>query len=184
VEPAPALNLPRLTARVVPGESSDEEVEVLEGREASRANVLARATAANEIELHTHGLVDLDISDAAFLVFSGSEVEDSVLLASDLRPGTLRGRPGVVLGACTAARHATYGALARSLPLAFMNAGASWVMASPRPIEDAEAPLFFAGIWRHIRGGAPPAVALRDEKGSHRWDAEQSQWTRDVVTLY
>ena len=32
--------------------------------------------------------------------------------------------------------------MAVSLPLAFMKAGARWVVASPAPIEDAEAPLF------------------------------------------
>jgi CHAT domain-containing protein len=136
---------------------------------------------ANQVELHTHGIVDPEISDMAALVLSGKKVEDSLLLASDVANLALRGRPGVVLGACAAAQRATYGALPRSLPMAFLRAGASWVIASPQPVEDFEAPAFFEGIWRRIRAGAAPAIALRDERSDARWSQARSSWTRDVV---
>jgi hypothetical protein len=184
VEPPAELNLPRLSARLTASGRSDEEVEILEGQAASPRNVLEKAAQANEIELHTHGIVDPEVSDVASLVLSGVDRQQALLLTSDLTPGSLRGHPGVMLGACTASLPATYGAMTRSLPLAFMQAGAAWVMASPSPIEDAEAPLFFENVWQRVRAGAAPVTALRDERRHPRWGKPQSAWTRDVVAVY
>jgi CHAT domain-containing protein len=184
VAPPAELNLPRLTARPAVEPHLDEVVKIIEGDQATPREVLGALAQAHEIEFHTHGVVDAEVSDVASLVLSGPQRDQALLLATDLQPDSLKGRPGVVLGACTAAQPATYGALARSLPLAFLRAGASWVMASPNAIEDAEAPLFFENIWKRIRNGATPVLALYQERHSARWQAASSAWIKDVLITY
>jgi cellulose synthase operon protein C len=179
--PPAALGLGRLPAVPDIGGGEDGTVEVLRGRAATPGAALARAVDADVIEWHVHGIVDAEVSDAAALALSADPDGRALLTASDILRLSLPRRPGIVLGACRAGLSARYGAYQWSLPLAFLSAGARWVLASPTPIEDAEAPEFFAGVWRRIVRGAHPAVALRDERMSGRWRQSFNHWTEDVV---
>jgi hypothetical protein len=186
VQPPATLGLQRLLAvpDTAPAPGRSEAVEFLSGPLATPAATLARLPDADLIEWHVHGVVDPAVSDAAALALSPDEGGRALLGARDILALKLPRSPGVVLGACRAGLSARYGAYQWSLPLAFLRAGARWVIASPKPIEDAEAPAFFAGTWRRIALGTSPAIALRDERTSSRWRRSFREWTRDVVLFY
>jgi cellulose synthase operon protein C len=177
---------PLLTSPSLAATAEGETVEPLRGAAATPRAALARAMAADVIEWHVHGLLDPEVSDAAALALSpeldpAGQEGTSLLTAADILAVKLPRRPGVILGACHAGLSARYGAYQWSLPLAFLRAGARWVIASPTPIEDVEAPAFFASVWRRIMAGAPPAVALRDERNQARWQRSYKDWIADVV---
>jgi cellulose synthase operon protein C len=86
-----------------------------------------------------------------------------------------------VLAACQAAVGARSQVLHASLPASFIKAGARLVLASPTPVEDAEAGAFFEGVLARVRAGQPAAIALRDERQAPRWRHNQRSWTQDVV---
>jgi CHAT domain-containing protein len=174
--PPVALDLARLGSWGPPPEGATW----LHGEAATPTAVLSQIGDATEIEMHAHGVVDAAESSAAIIALSPDRSGRYALTASDLRPGSLRGHPVVVLGACHAAKTAAYFHEAWSLPTAFVRAGARSVFASPSEIRDAEARSFFDAVLARIRQGAPPAVALRDERVS--WLARDPQsWVVDVI---
>lgn len=179
VRPPDELRLPRL--QPVPAEAG---AIALRGPAATPARVLDEARAADEIELHVHGIVDPSLADTAALVMSADERGRALVEAREIQRLALPRRPIVVLGACQAATSARSDVLHASLPAAFLRAGASVVLASPAPVEDAEAPAFFAGVLARLHAGAPPPVALRDERASPRWAHSRDAWTRSVVIFY
>jgi hypothetical protein len=182
--PPEEMGLPRLAPlQPLPTLDGVEVVERLSGAEATPRRTLARALDADLLEWHVHGIVDPEVSDAAALVLSPDDGGGALLTARDIAAAQFTRAPGVILGACRAALSARYGHFQWSLPLAFLRAGAGWVMASPSPVEDQEAPTFFAGVWRRIAGGASPAVALRDERQHPRWRSSYHHWTDDVVVF-
>ena len=85
----------------------------------------------------------------------------------------------VVLAACHAGQVAPYLHAVWSLPVAFVEAGARAVLASPAPIHDAEAGPFFEAVLQRIRAGQPPASALRDERVA--WLGRGVGWVREVL---
>ncbi|HEY0707192.1 MAG TPA: CHAT domain-containing protein, partial [Polyangia bacterium] len=150
--PPDDLGLPRLPA--VPALTLEGAVtEVLQGAAATPSAALSRAMQADLVEWHVHGLLDPEISDAAALALSPEGDGRNLLTAADILKTTFPRKPGVILGACRAGQSARYGAYQWSLPLAFLTAGARWVIASPTPVEDTEAPAFFAGVWARIGKG-------------------------------
>jgi hypothetical protein len=178
--PPDDLGLARLPA--VPALTQEGTVtEVLQGPAATPSAALERALQMDLIEWHVHGLLDPEVSDAAALALSPEGNGRNLLTASDILKVTLPRKPGVILGACRAGQSARYGAYQWSLPLAFLSAGARWVIASPTPVEDAEAPAFFSGVWQRIQKGASPAVALRDERRAPRWQSSFRDWIQDIV---
>lgn len=64
--------------------------------------------------------------------------------------------------------------------MAFVEAGASAVLASPSAIQDAEAGPFFEAVRARIRAGEPPAQALRDARVEFLGRDPQSS-VKDVV---
>ena len=186
VQPPPELGLQRLLAvpDIAPPGDHRGGAEQLRGPAATPTTVRARMPAADLIELHVHGVVDPEVSDAAALALSPDPDGRSLLTGHDLLTTTLPLRPGVILAACRAGLSARYGAFQWSLPVAFLRAGARWVVASPTPVEDAEGPAFFSAVWRRIVAGAPPAVALRDERTAGRWRRSHRQWTSHVVLFH
>ena len=186
VQPPPELGLQRLLAvpDTAPQGDHREVIEHLRGPEATPGMARRRMLDADLIEWHVHGLVDPSVSDAAALALSVDRDHRSLLTAHDILELRLERGPGVILGACRGGLSARYRSFQWSLPLAFLRAGARWVIASPTPIEDAEGPAFFAAVWRRIRQGASPAIALRDERTAPRWKHSYRQWTRDVVLFY
>ncbi|MFZ6185765.1 CHAT domain-containing protein [Nannocystis pusilla] len=167
----PALGLPRLSPWTG---FSDAATRLLSGPEATPTRVLQALPAAGEIEFHVHGLVDLAVSDASFLALTPEADGRHALTAGQIRGVALPARPVVILGACHAGQVAPYLHEAWSLPSAFLEAGARVVIASPAPVEDREAGPFFDAVRARIRGGASPAVAVRDERllrGGADWAA-------------
>jgi hypothetical protein len=124
--------------------------------------------------------VDALESTASILALSPEDGGKFALSASDLQTVNLGGHPVVVLGACHAAKTAAYLHEAWSLPAAFVHAGARAVFASPSVIADAEARPFFDAVLARVRGGSPPAVALRDERV--QWlSRDPNSWVADVI---
>ncbi|MDC0718661.1 CHAT domain-containing protein [Nannocystis bainbridge] len=156
-----SLGLPRLSPWT--GEI-DAGTRALTGPAATPTRVLQALPEAGEIEFHVHGLVDLGVSDASFLALTPEADGRHALTAGQIRGVALPARPVVILGACHAGQVAPYLHEAWSLPSAFLEAGARVVIASPAPVDDREAGPFFAAVRARIRGGASPAVAVRDER--------------------
>jgi hypothetical protein len=139
---------------------------LIEGAQATPDRVLAAMRTASYVELHSHGLLGVAADDAALLVLSPDPSGRYALTASEVARGRLAARPVVVLAACEAAVVGSAFHTARGLADAFLEAGASAVIASPSPIRDASAPRFFAGVRARIERGASPAEALRDERAA------------------
>jgi hypothetical protein len=178
VEPPPALGLPRLKAWA-PGDS-DTRRTVLSGASATPSRVLAEMVDATEIEVHAHGLLDPEVSDASLVVLSPESDGRYALTAREVRGQTLRGSPVVLLAACRAAHTAAFLHEPFSLPVAFVEAGARAVFAATVDLPDAEAERFFGSLRARIQAGAAPAVALRDER--QVWLARPGAgWVRHVL---
>ncbi len=165
VEAPPALGLPRLPPWSAPDRGEPgEALVVLSGADATPERVLAELQSATEIELRVHGLVDLAIADASFLVLAPGADGRYALTAGQVRKRRLAARPLVVLAACRGAEAAPGRLQQWSLPAAFVEAGARAVLASPELLSAAEAEPFFASVRAGLRAGKPPAVALRDAR--------------------
>lgn len=176
---APAsLELPRLSPWRDAGDGPPPRL--LAGPDATPSRVLKALPGAAEIEFHVHGLVDLAVSDASFLALGPDLDGRHALTAGDLRGVELPARPLVILGACHAGQVAPYLHEAWSLPVAFLEAGARAVIASPAPVDDREAGPFFAAVRARIRGGASPAVAVRDERVRL---GESARWAASVLVF-
>ncbi len=150
----PATAAPRLVPVAVAG------ARVLSGAEATPSRVLAALSSATYAELHVHGVADLAIADASYLLLAPDPGGGSVLTARDLRGATLRGAPIVVLAACRASDVAPHLQVRWSLPDAFMVAGARAVIAADVELPDDEAAALFAELRGRLDGGEAPAAAL------------------------
>ncbi len=178
VEPPAALGKPRLRAWS-DAASSVTDVKLV-GALATPRRVLAAMQDATEIELHAHGLVNLAFSDASFVALSEEPDGSYALTASAVTATSLRGSPLVVLAACQAAQVAPYLHEAWSLPIAFVRAGASGVLASPAQVHDADAGAFFDAVLARVRAGQSASTSLRDER--MRWlRREPNSWVSEVV---
>ncbi|NMO16512.1 CHAT domain-containing protein [Pyxidicoccus fallax] len=181
VEAPASLNLPRLRSWELSGGPSARRVE-LTGAAATPSRLLAELAEATEVEIHAHGLVNLGVSDASLLVMAPEADGRYALTAGEVRRQKFKGAPVVLLGACQAARTAPYLHAPWSLPVAFAEAGARAVIASPIDIPDAEAGPFFARVMERIRAGTPAAVALRDER-LRVLSARPESWVKTVVVF-
>jgi len=180
VEAPASLGLPRLKAwdaQPFAGRVS------LMGAAATPSRVLAAMAEATEVEIHAHGLVNLGVSDASLVVLSSEADGDYALTAGRVRKARLSSAPVVLLAACRAAESVSPSmASPWSLPVAFVEAGARAVIASPQEIPDREAGPFFEAVLARVRDGASPAVAVRDERARLLAQAPQS-WVRSVVVF-
>jgi hypothetical protein len=182
VETPESLGLPRLARWSEAPTASPTPTTWLHGTEATPARVLDAMADASEIEIHAHGLVDLSVSDASFIVLPPDDRGRYALTAGDIRQRRLSGHPIVVLAACRAAMTAPYLHASWSLPTAFISAGARAVFASSSPIQDAEAGRFFDAVLTRLRAGGSPARALRDVRLS--WTGSSSSgWTGNVLVF-
>ncbi|HSK04116.1 MAG TPA: CHAT domain-containing protein, partial [Kofleriaceae bacterium] len=149
VVPPPELGLATLQPIGAP-----EGATLIEGAQATPDRVLAAMRTAGFVALHSHGLVGIAEDDAAMLVLSPDPGGRYALTASEVAGARLSARPVVVLAACEAAVVGSAFHAAWGLADAFLEAGASAVIASPSPIRDASAPRFFAGVRARIGRGA------------------------------
>jgi hypothetical protein len=180
VEAPAALDLPRL--RPWQPARGDDGREHLAGAAATPSRVLAAMAHADEIDIQAHGLVNLGMSEASLVVLSPETDGRYALTAAEVRRQRLERAPVVLLGACRAAQTAPSWHEPWSLPTAFLEAGARAVIASPIDIPDAEAGPFFEAVRARIRAGAPPAVAVRDERLA-ALEREPASWTRTVLVF-
>ncbi|MET0405137.1 MAG: CHAT domain-containing protein [Cystobacter sp.] len=179
---APAsLGLPRLAPWSPEPFTKGSRVD-LNGPAATPARVLAEMTWADEVDVHAHGLVNLGVSDASFIVLSPAPDGRYALTAGDVRQHVLRRAPVVVLGSCRAARASPFLHEPWSLPVAFLEAGARAVLAFPMDIPDTEAGAFFQSVRSRIRSGVHPAVAVRDER-MRVLQSRPDSWVRTVVVF-
>lgn len=182
VEPPDALRLPRLAGWRDRGRTPGEEVTALLGPMATPTAVRGAMIRASIIEIHSHGMVESGVSDAATLVLTpdgGGADASWALTEREIRDTRLRGDPLVLLGACHGAASAPYNYKTWSLPVAFLDAGARAVIASPAPMPDASVEAFFAAVRARVQNGEPPAIALRNERVSQ--GAEP--WQREVIVF-
>jgi hypothetical protein len=180
VDAPPLLRLPHLPTRRLseagPGPSPTLE---LSGAQASPSRVLAEMPGASEIEIHAHGIYRPELFDGPFIALSPDDQGRYGLDMSAIRQVRLEHAPVVVLAACGTVRsgpplHAPFG-----LSAAFIEAGASAVLAADVAIPDS-AGAFFEAVRRRIRSGALPAVALRDERAKWSAGSAQEAWVQHV----
>jgi cellulose synthase operon protein C len=180
------VEIPEELRRTLPRLESPLEVEApsetiaLRGHAATLSRVRDAMASATEIAIHTHGLIDLGVSDASFLVLSKDADGRFTMTARDLQGIRLAGHPVVLLAACYSAQSAPYHHESFGLPAAFVQAGARVVLATTEQIPNREAGAFFDQVLARIRAGEPPAVALRDERLA--WLKRQgSPWVEYVL---
>nr|WP_225937089.1 CHAT domain-containing protein [Myxococcus sp. RHSTA-1-4] len=174
-----ALGLPSLNA----WEGSTEPgTTLLSGQAATPSRVLEAMTEATEVEVHAHGLVNPNLSEASLLVLSQEDGGRYALTVGEVQARRLQGQPLVILAACRAAHGAPWTYERFSLPVAFINAGARAVIAATVDVPDAEAGAFFNAVRERIRRGEHAAVALRDVR--MEWLARDSEsWVRSVLVF-
>jgi hypothetical protein len=180
VNAPPLLRLPHLPTRIRPeaGPGQSPTLE-LSGTQASPSRVLAEMPRASEIEIHAHGIYRPQLFDGPFIALTPDDQGRYGLDMSAIRGVRLEQAPVVVLAACGTVRsgpplHAPFG-----LPAAFIDAGASAVLAADVAIPDS-AGAFFEAVRRRIRAGALPAVALRDERAKWSAGSTQEAWVQHV----
>lgn len=156
-----------------------EERRLLEGSEATPSRVLAAMRDATEIDLVSHGIISHS-SGEAYLVLAAEAGRDE-LSASRILSQRLEGAPLVVLAACHGAQTAPVLHQPRSLPSAFIQAGARAVLAATDAIPDQEAGVFFQAVRERIQQGAAPAAALRDERLKWLEEREVRNWVEGVL---
>lgn len=182
VTPPPSLALPTLAPHG--GPSSPTSV-TLRGAAATPTALLRALPDADVVEVHAHGLVDTELSDAALLVLSPDPDGVYALTAAQVRQRTLPRQPLVVLGACDSASGASYAddlswrSAAWSLPAGFLAAGARGVLAATHEIPDRPSAAFFADVLARVSGGAHPALALRDARVAAL--AQGQSWVESIV---
>jgi len=153
----------------------------LRGADATPSRVLLAMRDAAVIELHTHGFIANDVSEASYLVLSPELDEQYAMTARDVAGAELTAAPLVILGACHAAASSRSLEGGIGLAEAFRRAGAGAVIASPDPVQDLGAYGFFTAVRERVAAGADPAVALRDERVKRL--AERDSWVAGVVVF-
>jgi hypothetical protein len=128
--------------------------------------VLEAMVDAGEVELHAHGMTSPAVSDASLVVLAPDRDGSYALSADRVRATRLRRAPLVLLATCGGARTAPFLHEPFSLPVAFIEAGASAVLASSVDIPNS-AGGFFEEVRERIRSGTRPSVALKEVR--QRW---------------
>jgi hypothetical protein len=174
-----ALGLPSLNAWDGTAEAGTT---VLSGQDATPTRMLEAMADATEVEVHAHGLVNPNLSEASLLVLSQEDSGRYALTVGEVQARRLRRQPLVILAACRAAHGAPWTYERFSLPVAFINAGARAVLAATVDVPDAQAGAFFNAVRARIRHGAHAAVALRDVR--MEWlSRDPGSWVRSVLVF-
>ncbi|HSR99563.1 MAG TPA: CHAT domain-containing protein [Kofleriaceae bacterium] len=177
----PDLNLPRLGP--LPEEAASPDVTILRGADATPTRVLMEMRDASVIELHTHGVIANDVSEASYLVLSPELDRQYAMTASDVEPTKLTASPLVLLGACHAATSSRSLEGGMGLAEAFLRAGARAVVASPDAVSDLGAHGFFAAVREQVMRGTDAAVAVRDERQRRPATSRNDSWIDGVVVF-
>lgn len=154
----------------------------LEGRRATPSAVLAEMRTASLVEVHVHGAAGGEDSDASSLLLAEDRSGRSMLTPDDVRKERLAGHPLVLLAACNSGNANSSIDEIFGLPEAFVEAGARAVLAVTAQVPDQESEAFFRPLLERIRGGASPAVTLRDARLA--WHAAHGRSWVDSVVLF
>ncbi len=156
---------------------------VLRGADATPTRVLQAMRDASVVELHTHGFIGNDVSEASYLVLSPDLDRQYTMTARDVSRAKLDAAPLVILGACHAATSSRSLEGGMGLAEAFLRSGARAVVASSDAVQDLGAPAFFAGVRERVMRGVDPAVALRDERLHRLAGSHDDAWVSGVVVF-
>ncbi len=177
-----SLELPPLADWELPEGSSGAQVTRLHGSEANPRRVLSELTGATEIQFHVHAISDTTLSDVPVLVLSPNEEGKWALTAEEIRANPLRRHPLVLLANCRSGELADWMHEAWGLPTAFLQAGASTVVASSVDVPDREAVRFFDAVVARIRAGEAPASAVAAERRTW-FERQPESWVADVLVF-
>jgi CHAT domain-containing protein len=159
-EPMPLL--PRAAAEAGRIASLYPHPTLLVGETASRSAFLRELPAADVVHFAGHAIADTELPDYSRLLMSPDPDGRGNVYAHELERVMLPRAPVVVLAACeTAAGRTSRSEGMISLARAFMIAGARDVIATLWPIDDTASEPLFVAFHRELRGGRPPAEALR-----------------------
>jgi tetratricopeptide (TPR) repeat protein len=176
------LKLPPLADWELPEGSGGPQVTRLHGSEANPRRVLAELTDATELEFHVHAISDTSLSDAPVLALSPDGEGKWALTAEAIRANPLRRHPLVLLANCRAGELADWMHEAWGLPTAFLQAGASTVVASSVDVPDRDAVRFFDAVVARIRAGEAPVSAVAAER--RLWlERQPESWVADVLVF-
>lgn len=180
VVPPPQLDLAPLPP--YRGDSSSDLTTFVSDRKATVERVLEEMQHATEVEFYTHGTYNLGESHASMLVLS-PDAEGGFALTADLvREARLEGAPLVLLTACSTTKAPRYRHGSWSLPQAFLDAGATTVVAAAAPVPSIEGQAFFDQVKKQIRNGIEPAIAVRDAR--MKWaESTDSTWMEHVLVF-
>jgi hypothetical protein len=179
VEPPRALGLPRL----MPWRSEAPPDVMLEGVAATPPRVLAALADAGTIEIHAHGMINSEVSDASVLMLSPDPDGRYALTAAEIRNQPLRRSPLVILAACHAASAPRYRHELWGLPVAFLAAGARAVIASADVVADDSAGEFFDTVRARIDRVGSVSRALRDVRLEWLAAHPQAVWVRSLMVF-
>lgn len=157
-----------------------EHLDQLTGQDATPSEVLRQMEDASDITVIAHALPRPE-SDEAYLVLSPEADGDDALRASQVQRARLHGHPLVVLVSCEGARPARVLHEARSLPAAFLRAGARAVLAASSEVPEQDAPTFFEEVRARIHAGVPPAEALRATRAAWVSQGRGAPWIDGVL---
>ncbi|HET7500084.1 MAG TPA: CHAT domain-containing protein [Kofleriaceae bacterium] len=177
----PELNLPPLGP--YPDEPGAADLQLLRGADATPSRVLLAMRDAQVIELHTHGFIANDISEASHLVLSPELDHQYAMTAADVARVKLTAAPLVILGACHAATSSRSLEGGMGLAEAFLRSGARGVIASPDAVPDRSGHAFFAAVRQRVMQGADPAIAVRDERMHRLSLSHDDTWVSGVVVF-
>jgi hypothetical protein len=177
------LKLPPLADWEFPEGSGGPQVTRLHGNEANPRRVLAEIADATELQFHVHAITDTTLSDAPVLALSPGGDGKWALTAEAIRANPLQRHPLVLLANCRSGDLADWMHEAWGLPTAFLQAGASTVVASSVDVPDREAVRFFDAVVARIRVGEAPASAVAAERRAWLEREPEESWVADVLVF-
>jgi CHAT domain-containing protein/tetratricopeptide (TPR) repeat protein len=133
---------------------------VLKGRSASIDGVLETAKRARVIHIIAHAVANYERPSLSSIML-GDPSRPAILYARDIATIRLAGSPTVILNACDTGTGGGKRAGPNSLATAFIAAGASEVVSTLWPVDDAAAAAFAVTLHRRLRSGEGAAYALR-----------------------
>lgn len=172
------LKVPR---PIIPANPPPPGISVLQGLEATPNRILSELGNASDIDLVMQSRVDPRSGEASLYAAEGPEGDE--ITCTQVRATSLPNHPTVTLYGCFAA-HTTpvlYGS--RSLPAAFLLAGASVVFATDGDVSEEEAHMFFEDVRERMREGSSPALALNEVRQSWLSAKRGRHWIQNVLVF-
>ncbi len=136
-------------------------VKLLEGREATRSNVLSLLPGYSVVHISSHASMREDYPLLSFIALAGEREMSSSLYARDIYELNLREVRLVVLATCESAKGVAVGDEGIAyLSQAFLSAGAAVVIGSLWRVRDDDSQTFFREFYREIKSGSDVYSAM------------------------